>query len=237
MDILEVKNPELLSVEGEDGNLATGGDQHWYPKEGFIPPGACGATTASNVLAYLLRSRPGLFSLARQAGLTGLAEPFPGAKHSKSDYNFEVGGMPEPNTKAGYIGFMKQVYRFFYPRVGGLMADQFLDGAGDLAKEYKLPLAAECLRVPIARQRRPSFADAAAFIGASLEADIPLAFLILSGGSVASLDTWHWVTVLALDEGTKLIKVLDNTAVFQADLGVWLGTSIMGGAFVRFTEI
>ena len=271
-----------------NGKLTVGGDQQWYPKEGFIPPGACGATAASNVLAYLLRSRQGLFALAFEAGLTGLAEPLPSVKHYnnsvdietcspvapkysrheqyvideedvtngstkpfaadnalgdgifsvfgehyKNDDNIEVNAKQAPNTKSGYIGFMKKVYRFLYPRIGGLMADQFLEGIGGLAEEYSLPIAAECLRVPIARSVRPSFADAASFISSSLEADIPVAFLILSGGGVAKLDTWHWVTVLAIDEETKCVQVLDNTEVFWADISAWLGSSIMGGSFVR----
>lgn len=221
MDIIGIKNPGLLTVKDEDGNLATGGDQHWYPNEGFIPPGACGATAASNVLAYLLRSRPPLFAIAGKNGLDGLSAP---------------GENGAANAKTGYIGFMKKVYRFLFPRIGGLMTDHFIEGIGGLAEEYMLPVSAECLRVPIAWSVRPSFAETAAFIRSSLAADAPLAFLILSGGGVAKLDTWHWVTVLALDEDAKSVQILDNTETFWADIGVWLGTSIMGGAFVRLKE-
>ena len=215
MSVIEIKHPELLAVTDGCGPLTAGGDQHWFPKEGFIPPGACGATAASNVLAYLLRARPKLYTLAQETGLGGISSP------------------AEPNTKDGYLAFMKKVYRFLYPRMGGLMANQFLEGMAELANEYGIPVSAQCLRVPIAQSKRPSFAEAAAFICSSLSNDIPVAFLILSGGSVAALDTWHWVTILAFDEDGRRIKILDNTEVFWAELDVWLETSIMGGSFVR----
>ncbi|MDR3364104.1 MAG: hypothetical protein LBS91_04040 [Clostridiales Family XIII bacterium] len=216
MSIIALSNPELLLATDERGARYAGGDQHWYPKEGFVPPGACGATTASNVLAYLLRSRPALFEAARKGGLGGLAAP-----------DAPVMG------KAGYVEFMKQVYRFLYPRAGGLMAGDFLDGIGNLAREYGLPITAERLKAPISRAKRPSFSEAAAFVGASLAEDVPVAFLILSNGCVANLDTWHWVTILALDAEAGRAEIADNGLKFWADIGAWLHTSIMGGSFVR----
>jgi hypothetical protein len=210
MNKICIKSCELLTVDCGGGVLTTGGDQYWLPKEGFIPGGACGATTASNILAYLLRTRPELYGLASAAGLDA----------------------PQ-GDKAGYIEFIKKVYKFLYPRLAGLMINEFLEGIGLLAKEYGLPVFAECLRVPIGRSKRPSFAEAAGFIEESLKADIPAAFLILSNGCVANLDTWHWVTILSISKETGQIDITDNGKVLQADLGEWLGASIMGGAFVR----
>ena len=55
--MLTLKNPELISVKDGRGVRTVGCDQMWYPREGHIPQGACGAAVASNLLAYFLRSR------------------------------------------------------------------------------------------------------------------------------------------------------------------------------------
>ena len=208
---------ELLAVKGEGGELYTGGDQHWYPKDGFIPQGGCGAATASNLLAYYLRTKPEVFDTAAKTGLAGLADPLP---------------CKEANTKHGYVEFMKKVYRFMYPRAGGLMAEGFMEGITGLAEEYSLPYTPMLLRVPVARSKRPDYNSIIDFIRLSLESDIPVAFLILSNGCVSELDTWHWVTITAIDETEKRVQILDNCNVFPADLCAWLNTSIMGGSFV-----
>ena len=224
MSLVGLKYPELLAVADDSGTLSVGGDQHWYPDEGFIPRGACGATVASSAFAYLLRLRPRLYATAESAGLCGLAPPLSITEPIK------------PSTKTGYLGFMKQVYRFFYPRMGGLMADMFVEGAGGLVREYGLPIAAEFLKIPITRAKRPSFDEVSAFIKTSLEVGAPAAFLILSNGCVENLDTWHWVTILGIDEDAGAIELADNREVMQARLDTWLDTSIMGGALVRIIE-
>ncbi|MCL1788592.1 MAG: BtrH N-terminal domain-containing protein [Defluviitaleaceae bacterium] len=202
----ELKNKDLLLVREKNGALCVGGDQHWYPKEGFLPMGACGATTASNMLCYMLRTRSALFDAAG-----------------------------EPVPKADYLEFMKKVYAFMYPRVGGLMVEGFCEGMTELTKELELPVSLKALRVPIAKSKRPSLDDVFAFIRAALEADTPVAFLILSSGRVEKLETWHWVTVIGLDESKNRVTILDNTKVFTADLSKWLNNSIMGGSFVKLT--
>lgn len=206
-----LKKPELLNIEIENGAVSSGGSQYWYPSEGFIPPGACGATAASNVLAYLLWTRRALYDIAKKSGL-----PAP----------------DEHVSKKIFLDFMKIIYQFLYPRLGGLMADGFVEGIDELARKYTLPIKAKCLKIPINRSKRPVIGEVNAFIKKSLENDIPVAFLILSKGCVSVLDTWHWVTVLGLDERRGTVQITDNGKVFWADLNPWLETSIMGGAFV-----
>ena len=232
MSVIEIKHPELLTVIDENGKLHSGGDQLWFPREGFIPKGACGATTASNILAYMLRTRPELYAFAQESGLDGIEPPVMHTSDQKENTETTV-HESNPVNKNSYIEFMKKVYRFLYPRVGGLMANHFMEGMTELAESYSLPVVAESMSVPIALTRRPAFADVAGFVNSSLCADIPVAFLILSGGGVEHLDTWHWVTITALDEGSKQGRILDNTRPFWANIGVWLETSIMGGSFIR----
>jgi len=224
MSYIGLKYPELLNIRDENGTLVTGGSQYWYPSEGFIPNGACGATAASNILGYLLMTRGSLYASACD---TGLIDPaMPKGFTAKEQV---------PVQKTEYLEFMKKIYEFLYPHPGGLMADGFAEGISKFASKYKLPLDTKCLKIPINRKQRPLLEEVIAFIKTSLEADIPVAFLILSSGCVSVLDTWHWVTILGLDEGKGSAQIVDNGKVFTAVLGPWLDTSIMGGAFVRFS--
>ena len=216
MSIVCLKNPELLEIQNPNGSKSVGGSQYWYPKEGFIPPGACGATVASNALFYLLTAKKHLYNMAESTGLTGFSIPV---------------------SKTEFLEFMKKNYRFLYPRAGGLMAHHFEEGMLELANEYKLPIGTECLKIPISRSKRPPFEQVSEFLVKTLENDSPVAFLILSKGSVSVLDTWHWVTILCYDEENERAQITDNGNVFWADLHEWLETSIMGGAFVRLVEI
>ena len=203
--MIGLKKPELLYITDEHGARFFGGNQYWYPKGDFAPGGACGATTASNLIAYILRTRQKLKEL--QTG----------------------------TNKAEFIEFMKKVYRFFPPSIIGLHSPFFLKGMAKLTKEYKLPIAAKALKVPILRKFRPSFAETAGFIRSALYADTPVAYLILSNGGVANLYNWHWITIIELDEEDKKIRILDNTVASWVELDSWLKKSRLGGSFIRLT--
>ena len=227
MSAVGLKNMGFLDVKDANGTVVYGGSQYWYPKGEFFAGGACGATTAANILAYILRSRHELLLIANASGLGGLAEPTP-----------ETGAPGEniaANDKTGYIGFMKTVYRYFSPSMIGLHFPWFVKGVARIAKERDLPVSAVFLNVPLWRPGRSDFSKTAGFIRASLDEDIPVAFLALSTGGVENLYKWHWVTIIGLDEDNKRVKVLDNTKTSWTDLGRWLSKSVLGGTFVRIT--
>jgi len=128
---------------------------------------------------------------------------------------------------------MKLVYPFFLPRMGGLMSDHFCEGMAAFGKEYGLPLVAERMHITVSRSKRKSLDDVAAFIKDTLHDDIPAAFLTLSTGSAEGLENWHWVLITAFDDETNLVKIVNNCLLSWTNVGTWLDTSIMGGAFVR----
>jgi len=221
MSVFELRRPDLLLVEDERGQRSFGGDQLWYPKAGYIPGGACGATVASNMIVYLLRTRPGLYAAAEtRRGTLGLAEPLSDAV----------------NTKAGFMEFMKQVYPFFLPRAGGLMSDHFCEGMDFFANEYGLSCSTDSIIITVSRSKRQKSSDVSAFIRDSLYDDIPVAFLTLSAGQAEGLENWHWVTIIEYDDKAARAKIANNCVVTWTDVGVWLETSIMGGAFVSLRE-
>ena len=246
MSVIELKNPGYLDVSCEGGVVSVGCDQMWYPKDGFIPRGACGAAAASNLLMYLLRSKSCSFA-SENLSKEGEADYDKNVKNEAARYRdllnedefnktdelidvISTGAGPIPKEKC--LEFMKKVYPFFVPPIGGLLSDDFLEGIRGFSKKYVLPFKAERLIVTISRAVRPPYSELAGFISKALKNDSPVAFLILSSGSERALDTWHWVTILAFDEGGGKAKITDNGKVFWADIGKWHATSIMGGALV-----
>ena len=200
---ISIKQPELYEITDEKKCRCWGGVQYWLPKEGYIPQGACGATTGANMFSYLIRTRD----------------------------EFDV--KTDHQTKKGFLDFMKESYKYMYPRVVGLLAEFFLIGANDFAKALGVHMKAKQLKVHIGRACRPSIDEVSKFIAETLSDDLPVAFLILSSGTTPELDSWHWVTIVGYDEETHIADIVDNGRRLQADIEQWLDTSIMGGSFVR----
>ena len=104
MGIVELNDIKHLFVKDESGSSYIGGNQYWYPKEEYFQGGACGATTATNVLAYMLRLQPELDTKTEYIGFMkkvypyfvpsriGLHAPWyvKGMKKITADYGFHV---------------------------------------------------------------------------------------------------------------------------------------------------
>lgn len=126
-------------------------------------------------------------------------------------------------------------WEYVTPTMWGLNSTAlFRDGADRLLDSIGSRLRSQVLDVDKDAALRPTPAQAAAFIKAGLDADSPVAFLNLSNGQVAHLDSWHWVTILAMEQAgeTVTLHVLDNTQRFDVDLPLWLRTTTRGGGFV-----
>lgn len=83
-------------------------------------------------------------------------------------------------------------------------------------------------------QVRPAFSEVADFIETALKKDLPVAFLNLDSGKEQRLETWHWVTITALDrEGeSATAEFIDGGKLMSADLALWYRTTERGGGFV-----
>ncbi|MDR2486804.1 MAG: hypothetical protein LBD12_02455 [Clostridiales Family XIII bacterium] len=184
-----------------------GGDQHWFAPGGqYRREAACGATTCANILAYFARTRPELSGLAPKGA--------------------------DLSTRQGFLQHMKAVYPSLRPGLLGLMPDGFREGAVGYAGKRGIGLRLETVTVPAMRGRRQGFAELARFLSDALGQDLPVAFLNLSNGGVHNLDSYHWVTLTALDEGTGEAQIVDNGRHLPIALSTWLKKTTMGGAFV-----
>ena len=77
-----------------------------------------------------------------------------------------------------------------------------------------------------------------AFIAQGLRQDVPIAFLNLDHGAEQRLESWHWVTIAAVDYSeeaqTAQIRICDEGITKKINLKLWLETTTQGGGFVYF---
>jgi hypothetical protein len=112
------------------------------------------------------------------------------------------------------------------------MPADFTRGVEEYGAALSFSFEFDMLAVPAASRKRPQPDGMYRFITAALADDLPIAFLNLSGGRVKNLDSYHWVTLIALDEATGMCQIIDNGKMLDVDLKKWLKKSTLGGAFV-----
>lgn len=89
--------------------------------------------------------------------------------------------------------------------------------------------------IPIIVRKRPQYVIQA--IRESLSQNIPVPFLHLIG-QTSSFDTWHWITLIGLEDGPhpRKAEFYDNGRIVEADLVEWMTKPFALGAFICFTK-
>ena len=204
MQEITIKNPQLLDFTTPDGELCTGGNQDWYDEHWHQMAG-CGPTAASNLVWYQSRSRGALCELC-DAG----------------DGGFE-----------DFRKVMDAMFSHITPGRGGIHNSKlFIPGLLEYCGSRGVPMEADCLDIPRKPRNAPPQDELRDFLSRWLEKDCPVAFLNLSNGALKLPDSWHWVTILAFDPESMVVKISDEGRTYEADIGKWLETSVLGGAFV-----
>lgn len=142
-------------------------------------------------------------------------------------------------TRESYLSLMSEVWDYVTPSFGGISSTNMLCGGVDrYVKEKKLNITTESLDIPKNKKLRPDSQQVISFISNALEQDSPVAFLNLEHGTVYELESWHWVTIIALEYyeeyQSAVIDILDGGIIKQIDFLQWLHTSKLGGGLVRF---
>ncbi|MGI5900004.1 MAG: hypothetical protein ACOX8S_08815 [Christensenellales bacterium] len=138
-----------------------GGDQHWLPTE-LMRRGGCSTVTAAEICAFLAAKDPLLRNL------------YP-ADHSAI-------------SKADFIDFCKRMFKFVYPRVGGLTKlSLYIDGFKAYAKSVGAPVEIETLSGDLPYEHAEEFLVKAIGEGSCL-------ICLLLDHHDESLDDiiWHW---------------------------------------------
>ncbi|MDR1778867.1 MAG: hypothetical protein LBR14_03835 [Clostridiales Family XIII bacterium] len=203
----KLRNIDAFRITDEEGTVFYGGDQDWLPAAEYRCEAACGATTAANILAYHIRTKP--------------------------EYRCICGALPD--TKHAFVELLKDVYRYVTPGLMGTMPDIFMRGSAIFAAEHGFTVTSRMMQIPSRLSKRPAFADAANFLEEAFEAEEPVAFLNLSNGGVKNLDSYHWVTAVSVDRAQECIRIVDNGNLLTVSLGGWLAGSTLGGALLAFT--
>jgi hypothetical protein len=208
---ISIKNMKLFEVIDEaSSETFYGGWQEWYGVWWKRLSG-CGPTTVTNIVSYISRT----FG--------------------------SVSGADAPLMKSEFRALMDDVWQYVTPSVRGIPSSAALiKGAVAYIAARNLELVPEELDIPKNRVLRPRLIRLLEFLAQSLKDDIPVAFLSLDKGEEPLLDSWHWVTLLALryeeDGSSVFADVADEGKLLHVDLKKWVDTTGLGGGFVRFVR-
>lgn len=203
MNKRQLLNLDLLKVNAPQGGHYMGGAQVWFNDFRKRMSG-CGPTTASGMLWYLARSRQN----------SALCET---GKAEKSDF----------------LKHMHKVFDHVTPGAMGVSsAAAFSAGIMRYGSSCGVRLQTRVLKIPAVRGMRPAPEAVRDFIIQSLGEDLPLAFLNLSNGSLANLDNWHWVMMIAFEPESMTATICDSGGTKDINLGEWLETTALGGGLV-----
>ena len=199
---VSISHPERMDIAGPGGAVTHGADQDWFPGLWQRRAG-CGPTAAALICAYLAQTRPALAPLYPEAAM----------------------------ERGPFTAHMERVWQFVTPSSHGLHRPEWMArGMAAYAASRGAALSPALLDFPGAATKRPPWEAVEAFVARSLELDCPVAFLNLHNGVVKALDSWHWVTLTALEDGRA--DLLDSGEKLTVDLRLWYQTTRRRGGFV-----
>lgn len=203
-----LKKIEYFKVVDEAEDRSYYGFDQEWFRTGWQRLSGCGPAAVSNILYYLGRSR-------------------------------SLPGLDRPVSRKESPDFMEAVWRHVTPTAMGIPRTELLcRGVQSYAEEKSLRIGTEPLEIPRSPRARPELGRLLLFLDSALSSDTPVAFLNLDRGEEKALDSWHWVTVVALEyesDGTAaLAEILDEGMKKEVDLAKWFRTTAKGGGFVRF---
>lgn len=201
---LEINNPELFHIKRGE-MVYQGPNQSWY-KEAFQRTAGCGPTACSNIMWYLSKTRQNYQNLC----------PYDGS------------------TYDGFLSLMEDMWNYVTPGFMGVnKLEMLMDGAISYGKERGINLKCSTYGVPGTKIfTQPDVKGAITFLESAIKKDLPVAFLNLSNGKLKNLESWHWVTIWALDLENEKISILDQSRIEEVDLRLWITTTSLGGGFV-----
>ena len=206
---ITISAPESLNVKSDNGKIYTGGSQEWYTNDWHRKAG-CGPTVASNLVWYIYRTSSGL---KLQPELISYSR--------------------ENSGQNSFLELMDEMITFITPTLRGVNTSAiFYEGFIKYGEKHGVKFAPSVLEIPCKASKRPEPDTVREFIAAALQADSPVAFLNLSNGTLKNLENWHWVTIIAFEPDSMTADICDQGEILTIDLGEWLRTTMLGGAFV-----
>lgn len=204
-NILSITSPHLLDIQ-EGSATYHGGNQNWFPEK-WQQQAGCGPTSCANLMLYLDKTQHG-------------CEPLCPA---------------DANQKHIFVELMKEIWQYITPGYMGVNTTKILTaGAEKYAASKGIVVTTAAYDVPPAARNKRNYMHFSRFIANALQQNLPVAFLNLSNGTLDNLDSWHWVTLVALrgDEGL----IYDQGNARWINLRQWLASSALGGGLATITQ-
>ena len=145
---------------------------------------------------------------------------------------YEIRKEKEDFSKEDYIDLMNMMWNYITPgRMGVNKPGIYIDGFIDYVKKHNINLT-KCNAIHTDKTHRLNENDVYLFIKEALELNHPVAFLNLDNGKEKELESWHWVTIVAIDDNLTT-TICDDGALKDIDLSLWINTSVSGD-FIYF---
>jgi len=205
---ISLSDPGRIQLRQADGTIVYGADQEWYGTRMKRMAG-CGPTVGATQLRYL---------------------------QEKGKVRLPVA----VRDQESFVVLMDRVWCHVTPNFKGVSTLPHYCGGmhSFLKKEVGTDVPCHTIGIPRKKEKRPTLDELAAFLAEGLAKDCPVAFLILTSGTVEHLEAWHWVTIVSIDHdpdaGSLTAEIYNARESHRIDLKQWLETPGHGGGFVYF---
>jgi len=143
-----------------------------------------------------------------------------------------------PVTEDSMFFYMQKIWEYVTPGLGGVnKTSKFVKGVYRYALKRGLDLKLYAMDIPVDKKDTDVNLDSfLEFIRKGLECGCPVAFLNLCRGALTNLDSWHWVSIMALYEakGTFYATLYDEGGKKDIDIKLWFETHTKDGGLVYF---
>jgi hypothetical protein len=208
MAAVSIKDKNLFKIEEAVTKQIFYGSNQEWYTRRWQRMSGCGPSTVANIIYYLNRTR------------------------SSEQYCSNL-------TKEECLNLMNEIWNFVTPSIHGVSStDMLCKGVQKYLIDKELDIKLDFIDVPKKKKLRPDLSQVLSFLNGALKKDAPVAFLNLEHGTVIELDSWHWVTMIALEEKSDasdvFAEILDSGEVKKINLSQWFRTTKLGGGFVSF---
>ena len=130
-------------------------------------------------------------------------------------------------TKKEFISLMKDLWKYITPGMMGVdTVDKYKDGYDKYLKTSNLNISKSKILI----LDTASIDEIENYLQEAIKADHPVAFLNLNNGSEKQIDSWHWTTIVSLENinNNLYVEICDEGLLKKVNLSNWLNTSSRG---------
>ena len=130
-------------------------------------------------------------------------------------------------TKKEFIVLMKDLWKYITPGMMGVdTVDKYKDGYDKYLKTSNLNISKSKILI----LDTASIDEIEKYLQEAIKTDHPVAFLNLNNGSEKQIDSWHWTTIVSLENinNNLYVEICDEGLLKKVNLSNWLNTSSRG---------